>query len=849
MINSIIAMRNVVVLILLFSPFFPVTHLLAQQPSKPNAAELKQALNKLEVLGSAMYVAAHPDDENTNLIAFLANEKKYRTTYLSMTRGDGGQNLIGTDIREYLGIIRTQELLAARRTDGGEQHFTRANDFGYSKDPDETFNFWDKEKVLADVVWAIRKYRPDIMITRFDTTRVPGGRMHGHHTASAILAQEAFDLAGNPDVFPEQLKFVEPWQPKSLFWNTYNFGGSFTSDHKDEPGYFSVNLGEYNPLLGQSYGEISALSRSQHKSQGFGSTGSRGNNEGYLMFWKGEMPEDNIFENINAGWSRIDGGETIGRAIRKINQLFDITNPSAIVPELMKLRKDIANLDDQYWKAVKLKELDDVIKGALGLFLEVRANDFSAVEGEKVTLRWEAINRSNVKVNLEGIEVDGQGLLTKSEPLSNNIDVTGAFDLQINEKEISQPYWLVNTNENIGMYQVNDQKLIGMPENQSALTATFKLNVAGEAFAYTSPVVYKENDRVEGEVYRPFVITPPVFVSLEEDVLFFIEDEPKSVEVLVKAGKDNLKGAVQLNLPVGWKSSTNEIPYELDQKGDEFRYQLYITPPTQPSDDFISVSTTLDGKVYDRGLRTIDYDHIPYQMVFPKTEVRVVKADVKIRGERVGYIMGSGDEIPSSLEQMGFTVDLLDPEKINQTLLAPYDAVVVGIRAFNTIERMSFVQPELMKFVQSGGNVIVQYNTSMRDQPPIGPYPFSISRDRVTDEYAEVRILAPDHPVMNVPNKITAKDFEGWVQERGLYFPNEWDTHYTAVLSANDKGESPKNGGLLVTKYGEGYFVYTGYSWFRELPPGVPGAYRIFANMVSLGQSTASNQKSTQDNK
>lgn len=842
-------MRYVVLWSFIFSYFFCVGDLQAQKPSKPNAAELKQALNKLEVLGSAMYLAAHPDDENTNLIAFFANEKNYRTTYLSMTRGDGGQNLIGTDIREYLGIIRTQELLAARRTDGGEQSFTRANDFGYSKDPDETLNFWNKDKVLSDVIWAIRKYRPDIIITRFDTSRVAGGRMHGHHTASAILAQEAFDLAGNPQAFPEQLKYVEPWQPKSLYWNTYNFGGGFTSEHEDEPGYFSVNIGVYNPLLGKSYGEISALSRSQHKSQGFGSTGSRGDNNGYLMYWKGDMPQDDIFENINDSWSRIVGGEPIGQAIRKVNAEFDISNPAAIVPELMKIRKDIAGLGNEYRRNVKLKELDQIIKGALGLFLEVKANDFSAVKGEQVSLQWEAINRSAVSVILQGIQMEGKSLLNETKALSNNLDVRGSFDFQISEKEISQPYWLVNTHENIGMYQVNQQSLVGLPENPPALLATFKLKIAGEDFEYTSPVVYKENDRVEGEVYRPFVITPPVFVSLEEDILFFIDNEPKSVEVLVKAGMDNINGTVQLNLPQGWEASTNDIPYELIQKGDEFRYQLFITPPAYPSDDFLSVSTTLNGKVYDRGLRTIDYDHIPYQMIFSKTEVRLVKADLKIRGERVGYIMGSGDEIPSSLEQMGFRVDLLDPEKINQAMLSSYDAVVVGIRAFNTVERMSFVQPELMKYVQDGGNVIVQYNTSMRNQPPIGPYPFSISRDRVTDEYAEVRILAPDHPVMNVPNKITSKDFEGWVQERGLYFPDEWDSHYTPILSANDKGETPKNGGLLVTQYGRGYFVYTGYSWFRELPPGVPGAYRIFANMVSLGKGEVIDQKNAQDNK
>lgn len=810
------------------------TQLKAQAPKKPNAAELKQALNKLEVLGTVMYLAAHPDDENTRLIAYMANEEKLRTAYLAMTRGDGGQNLIGNDIREYLGIIRTQELLAARRTDGGEQYFTRANDFGFSKDPDETFNIWDKEDVLADVIWNIRRFKPDVIITRFDTTKGMEG-MHGHHTASAILAQEAFEKAANPNVFPEQLKYVDTWQPKGLYWNTYNFGGSFTSEHSNEEGYFELDLGAYNELLGLSYDEISALSRSNHKSQGFGSTGRRGELKEYLMHWKGELPKGDIFANIDQTWSRVEGGAEIGRMIAKANADFDMENPSSIVPQLVEIKKKIEGIKNEYWKQQKLKELNFIVKGALGLFLEVSAGDYSATPGESVQLNLEAINRSNVDVSLSALRFEGSmSALRIQKNLENNQLTNTRTTLPINQ-EISQPYWL-KEDGSLGMYKVADQKLRGLAENPPAVTAIVDVLIAGEVFHFETPVIYKENDRVDGEVYRPFVVTPPVFVSMDASVIMFPDNEAKPVEVLVKAGKDNVSGVINLKLPNGWQASENNIKYNLDKKGDEQRFQLKILPPTQPSETYMTVEATYENKVYDRSLKVIEYKYIPTQTIFPKSEVKIVKLDLQKKGQYIGYIMGSGDDIPSSLEQVGYTVDILDPEKINLELLKNYDAIIVGVRAYNTVDRMNFIQPELMNFVEGGGTVITQYNTSMRDQPAIGPYDFSISRDRVTVEEAEVRILAKDHPIINGPNKITEKDFEGWVQERGLYFPNKWDEHYTPILSANDPGETPKNGGLLVTKFGEGYFVYSGYSWFRELPAGVPGAFRIFTNMISLGQ-------------
>jgi len=808
--------------------------LAAQAPKKLNAAEIKQALNKLEVLGTVLYWAAHPDDENTRMIAYMANEKKMRTAYLSMTRGDGGQNLVGTEIREYLGIIRTQELLAARRTDGGEQFFTRANDFGFSKNPDETFEIWDEEAVLADAIYNIRRFKPDVIITRFDTARSATGRMHGHHTASALLAQRAFDMAADPSVFPEQLSSVEVWQPNALYWNTYNFGGNNSQSHEGEPGYYSVPLGTYNPLLGKSYDEISALSRSQHKSQGFGSTGRRGDLNEYLMFWKGQMPQSDVFENIDVTWNRVEGGSAIGKLINKINKNYDVQTPSASAKDLMKARAMISEIEDEYWKDIKLKEIDQIIKSTLGLYLEVLANTPTATQGESVTLTIEAINRSDANVVFNSFEILGENVSIETvQSLENNQRFNAETIMDI-QKPVSQPYWL-RADASLGMYQVDEQELRGLPQNPADYTGKFTLTIEGEPYTYETALTYKRNDRVIGEYYRPFVITPPLFVNIQESVLVFPDSESKNINVTVIAGKNNVEGQVKLNLPDGWKTYPEMQDFSIAAKGGEFRAIFQVLPPNASSEGYASASVDYNGNTYQAGLKEIDYAHIPFQTIFPKSQAKVVKVDIKRKGQYVGYIMGSGDAIPESLRQIGYTVDLLDPHSITSESIKDYDAVIVGIRAFNTINRMQVIQPELMKYVEGGGTVIAQYNTSMRNQPAIGPYPFTISRDRVTKEEAEVTILAPDHPLIDGPNKITQADFEGWVQERGLYFPNQWDERYTPILAANDPGEPSRKGGLLVAEYGQGYFVYTGYSWFRELPAGVAGAFRIFANMISLG--------------
>ena len=814
--------------------------LVAQAPARPSASKILQEIKRLNVLGSVLYVAAHPDDENTRLIAYMANERLYNTAYLSATRGDGGQNLIGPEIRENLGIIRTQELLQARRTDGGQQFFTRANDFGFSKDSKETFTIWDKEQVLADMVWVIRKFRPDVMITRFPPDARAG---HGQHAASAILAEEAFEAAANPKRFPEQLKYVEVWQPKRLLWNTGSW--SFASQAEFEKyadQLLKLDVGAYNPLLGKSYGEVAAESRSMHKSQGFGAASARGVSMEYLQHTKGDKAQKELFEGITTTWARVKGGEKIEKIIQKAIDGYKPTEPAAVLPMLLEARKELSKLPDGYWKRVKQEELQDVIQHVMGLYLEATAADYAATPGEPVQVNIEAINRSAVPVTLKSINYTFASKDTTLDKALPNNEVL-KFNKQLmlpSGIQTSQPYWL-RKEGTLGMFSVEKQQLVGMPENAPAAQVTFNLSVSGEPLQLTVPVVYKRTDPVEGEVYRPFVVTPPVFVNISEQVYMFANHEPKQVQVRVKAGKANVTGTVQLQLPKGWKAEPATYPFNLKAKGAEQLVSFTVYPPKEQQDATLQAAVTAGGKTYTQGLNEINYSHIPAQVTFPEATARIVKLDLKKRGQKVGYVMGAGDDVPKSLQQIGYDVTILKDENMQLNYLQQFDAIILGVRAYNTVDRLKHYQPTLMEYVKNGGNLIVQYNTShglvMQD---IGPYPLKLSRDRVTVEDAEVRFLEPNHPVLNTPNKITKKDFEGWVQERGLYFPNEWSKEYTAILSANDPGEPARNGGLLIAKYGKGNYIYTGYSWFRELPAGVPGAYRLFANMISLGKSEES---------
>ncbi|WP_417855075.1 PIG-L family deacetylase [Xanthomarina gelatinilytica] len=830
-----------IVIITLFSGF----HTFSQAQKKPNASEIYESIKKLNFLGSVLYVAAHPDDENTRLISYMSNHVKARTAYLSLTRGDGGQNLIGPEIRELLGVIRTQELLTARQIDGGEQRFTRANDFGYSKHPDETLEIWSKEAVLSDVVLAIRQFQPDIIINRFDH-RSPG-KTHGHHTSSAMLSLEAFDLTNKKSAYPNQLNHTSLWQPKRVFFNTswWFFGSQEKFDKADKSKLLELDLGVYYPSIGLSNTEIAALSRSQHKSQGFGNTGTRGVQMEYLELIKGDMPQNknNLFDGIDTTWKRVKGGEAIGNILLQVEANYDFKNPAASIPKLVEAYQLIQKLEDTHWRTYKTEEIKNIIYNCAGLYIEAASVVSQATPGETVKLNIETINRSAYPITLETIicnntNIEKQLALTEN----NGFDFHEVLEIPDTQKPTT-PYWLTEKGT-LGMYQVSNDTLIGKPETPRVFTVSFKLRFNHTPITFTKPIVYKTNDPVKGEVYKPFEIIPEASVKISEKVIIFENSQAKDIPVMVKAGRDNLEGTLSLKYPKEWQVTPQKQDIQIENKGEEKTVIFRVTPPKNQHEGQIIPEMLVNGQTYSKELIEIDYEHIPYQTVLLPSETKIVRLDLHKEGENIGYILGAGDVVPESLKQIGYQVTLLKPEEINPKTLDEFDAIVVGIRAYNTLETIKFKQQLLFEFVKNGGNMIVQYNTSHQLKvDELAPYKLELSRDRVTDETAEVKFLAPKHPVLNTPNKITQDDFKGWTQERGLYFPDTWAKEFTPIFSMHDKGESAKKGSLLVAKYGKGHYIYTGLSFFREFPAGVPGAYRLFANMLSLGKNPETSAK------
>jgi LmbE family N-acetylglucosaminyl deacetylase len=804
-------------------------------PEQMNASQIELALQKLNVLGRVLYIAAHPDDENTNLMAFWANGSLYDAAYLSVTRGDGGQNIIGPELRERLGVIRTEELLAARRIDHAQQFFSRAIDFGFSKTAEESMRIWSHDTILADVVWIIRKFRPDVIVTRFS----PEDQLtHGHHTASAILAREAFAAAADSNRFPEQLAYVKPWRATRLVWNTSPF---FFTNRKipfDPTGLTVLEAGGYNPLLGKAYTEIAAASISMHKSQGVGGLPRRGVRKEYFKLLEGQPMTNSIFDGIDTSWSRVAKSESVAAEIHQITSKFNPADPAASIPELLKLRQAISEIHDDAWMPEKKGELDEIIAACLGLHVEALSAKETVAPGQTASITLEAINRSNIPVTLQEVRFPNSGESMKVvTALPSNELVKKDFTCRIAENTpYSQPYWLRKPGT-LGAFAIDNQQLVGLPENPPALPIEIVLQVNGQELRYIVDTKYHTVDAVAGELPRPLVIAPPVFVNVANNVLVFPTNQPKPFLVRVTAATGPVKGELKMVAQKGWEVTPASLPVDLKAADSEMTASFTVKPPDQESEGTIRAVVSVDGHEYSYERVRISHPHIRVQTLMPPAEAKLVRADIRKKGDRIGYILGAGDDVPESLRQIGYSVKMLNESDITASNLAQFSAVVLGIRAYNTQDRISNWLPELFAYVKDGGLAIAQYNTlADLKTNELGPYPLEISRDRVTDENAEVRILAPNDPLMTAPNKITSKDFEAWVQERGLYFPDKWDAAWVPILSCNDPKEKPLDGGLLVAKSGNGFFIYTSYSWFRQLPAGVPGAYRLFANMLSLGK-------------
>ena len=799
---------------------------------QPSAGELARSVERLGVVGNVLYVAAHPDDENTRLLTWLTRDQKIRAGYLSLTRGEGGQNLIGPEQAPLLGVIRTQELLAARGVDGAEQLFGRQRDFGYSKTPEETLALWGKSESLGDVVWAIRRFHPDVIVTRFS----PEARdTHGHHTASAILALEAFKAAADPKAFPEQLQWVKPWQAKRIVWNKGIFPG-MVAKPDELKGFVAMDVSGYDALLGVSYGELAARSRSMHKSQGFGSSPSRGPASEYFQVLAGEPMQRSFLDGVDLGWARVPGSDKLRALLTRARTELDSRKPWASLPLLLDAKDALDALPDNPWKADKQAELAEVLAGASGLYVEAVTADplLSATVSTKLNLS--VLNRSPTGLHLSSVKVLGgvADLPSVELPL-----VTGAPQMLTGQVVLaraltsSQPYWLVDP-PTPGRWTVNDQTLVGRPENPPLLQVELGLQLGQRSFMLRRDVDFSITDPVAGERRRQPEVLPAVTVQLATQLLVFPDTKSKELRLTVQSSRGAVAGELAPKMPAGFTVTPPKLPYTLGETGAIAELSFTVHPPRSGAVGVVGFAVA-DADAHS--VVRLDYPHIPPQLVTPRCEVKLVRADIKREVTRVGYIMGPGDEVPGALRQAGYEVTLLTDEALGQSL-DHYQAIVVGVRAFNTNPKLPKAQPHLLAWVEAGGILLVQYNTQNRISKlagQIGPHPFRISQERVTEENATVEKLDPKHPVFLRPNVIGDADFVGWVQERGLYFADQWDEKYTPLLSMHDAGEPARKGSLLWTRVGKGVFVYTGLALFRQLPAGVPGAYRLLANLLSHG--------------
>jgi LmbE family N-acetylglucosaminyl deacetylase len=794
-----------------------------------DGAALQLALRKLSNTGTVLYVGAHPDDENTSLLALLSKGRMVRTVYLSLTRGDGGQNLIGSDTGERLGVLRTQELLAARRVDGAEQWFTQALDFGFSKNPKETLEKWGPH-VLSDVVWAIRVIQPDVIVTRFhpDSTNT-----HGHHTASAILAEQAFVAAADSTRFPEQFhNGIKPWRTRRLMCNVARFGNAGPDT---TAGRLHIDLGAYDRLLGRSYTEIAGESRSMHKTQGFGSAERRGRLDNTLENRLGERASKDLLEGLDLTWARVPGGAKLIAPLRKAADEFDAEHPERTLPTLLEAWDVMGKLPDRAIVREKRAELLDAIRACAGLWLEAVSSTHTVSPGSSLKVAAAALLRAPVAVRWLGIDLESNGSpVAHSErpgTLENNLAraETLSVTMPANTRP-THPYWLEHTSDGL---PVLAGLTTGQPENPPVMLAKLRLEIAKHALTFTLPVVYRWVDPVLGERYRDLAVGPPATLRFGRVAYLFPDATAREVTVTVLSTDRPTRGAVSLRLPSGWRAEPASIDVALRGGEADTTVRFRVTPGPAGPAVMNAVFENESGR-WDRSLVRLDYPHLPVQTLWPQSEAHLVRTDLRTQGQRIAYLMGSGDQVPEALRQMGFDVTLLEDDDLERRDLSTFDAVVVGVRAYNTRPRLRRLQPRLIDYARQGGRLVIQYQTpdpALDDK--LGPYPFKVSRDRVTVEEAEVRFTDPNDPVLNFPNKIGPRDFDGWVQERGLWYANPWDKSYRAVLSMNDPGEPPLGGGLIAARVGKGAFFYTGLAFFRQLPAGVPGAWRLFANLVS----------------
>ncbi len=834
-------MKKIVVHISLWFFSLLVITTKAQSPSF-SSSQILEGFQKLQINGSVLYIAAHPDDENTRLLTWMVHEKKVRTAYLSLTRGEGGQNLIGSEQGEQLGIIRTQELLAARKVDGAEQFFTRAYDFGYSKSADETLKLWNKDSVLSDVVLAIRKFRPDIIITRFPTTGEGG---HGHHTASAILASEAFKAAADPTRFPEQLKSLKIWQAKRIVWNTFNFGSTNTTSENQ----FKIETGLYNSLLGISYGELAALSRSQHRCQGMGTAADRSPKTEYFKLLDGEPIVNDLFDNVDLSWNRYQKGKNIDALLESLIKEFDPMKSENSIQKLGDIYAAVGDINDEVWKNYTQDKIKELILVCSGTYIEAVAIPANVQNGDSASIILQLLERKPSKLKCIGYvyPTDSNSKNSADYTIHDGINsINGVFKdtikLEIPKRvPLTTPYYLKEERQG-NVYAMTNQSLIGFPEARSPLTIRWIFTWGtDQSFMINTPIQYKWVDPSFGEKRKPLVVTPPVSMKFNSLCYVVKDANTRNATVEVEAYKDAIQGLLTLNLPKGWHSIPEAYKVTLNAKGNKENYTFRLSSGVSPMRDQVldlTANLKINAINYSDQVIKINYDHIPEQVVTKPALAKVVYAPIKLKPLHVAYLEGAGDEVSEAIAELGCNLILINENDLkDSTNWKNWDAVVTGIRFFNTNENSKNILPNLLKYANQGGVLLIQYNTEQQLKVSnLGPYPLPLSRARVTDENATVSILNENDAFMNFPNKIKTSDFEGWIQERGLYFPGKIDSNYIKLLSMNDPGEEPLNTSLIYANYGKGKYIYTSLSFFRELPAAVPGAYRLFANLIAGGK-------------
>jgi LmbE family N-acetylglucosaminyl deacetylase len=841
------------------------------------ASSLAESIYRLPVYVSVLYTAAHPDDENNALLAYLARGVFARTAYLSLTRGDGGQNRIGPELFEALGIIRTEELLAARRVDGAEQFFTRAYDFGFSKSADATLAKWGHEEILGDIVRVIRTFRPDVVISRFSGAASDG---HGHHQAAGILTREAFFAAGDPNRFPQQLaEGLQPWQAAKLFWN--EFRSSRGSAPVQPSGDVMVDLGAYSSLLERTYYQLGLSAQNLHRSQLPPRLPRRGKRlDGFRRLdVEGSSPSTDLFDGMDLTLPRVADvvresspeRDKLRAELRELQTLaataaerFRPRDPSAIVPllaqgyaRIRRLRAMLrtwaldAGAADHIDHALSVKEQEfrTTLERALGLEIEAVAAAQNAVRGGALSVSVSMINHSSRTIALESVRLQAPtGWQVVPAPFQETLlapqqGAELAFQVVIPANAVlTQPYWLESPRVE-GRFGVTDPTLLIYPFAPPLLGASWRWRIPEEGFSgvvdSVRAVEFPVAGRGAGEVWEPICVVPELSLTLDPPLLIApLTDQPRQKQVSVTV-LGNVAGdaVLRLQAPAGWSVDPAEHRIAIAAAGQEVTRRFTIQIPALAAEGRFLIRAVADfqGQRFSHGYRVIEYPHIRSHLLYRDAvaRVEVFKADTA-PGLNVGYVMGPGDTVPGAIEQLGLGVNLLSAEDLAAADLSRYDSIMVGARAYEFRPDLVANQQRLMDYVRAGGTVIVQYQTLASKEVTFTPYPAKLGRARVVDVTAPVTILDPAHPIFRWPNRITEKDFGGWVQERGLYFLEQWDERFMPLLESHDVGEPPQRGGLVIAPYGKGHYVYTGYAWFRQLPAGVPGAFRIVANLLSL---------------